>query len=83
MDAWDRKREQVNSLVRELQGKPADRRYGHYLSAESILNAYREGDLLYDEAVSELKEWAYEWVEKHPATEQVAAQRQQGSDKDE
>lgn len=58
MNIWEEKRQQVNKLVQELQKKPDHEKHGHYLNPGSILNAYREGDLLFDDAVHELDRWA-------------------------
>lgn len=62
---WDSKREQVNKLVEELQGKPNEFMLGHFEYPESILNAYREGDVSFGDAVQELQRWSYRFVEKN------------------
>ena len=62
---WDTKREQINKLIKELQSKPHEFILGHFEYPESILNAYREGDVLFDDAVQELQRWSYRFVEKN------------------
>lgn len=50
----DRKIEQINSLIAEVRAyKDAnpDSRCGYYLGYGSLLNAYREGDISFDDAV--------------------------------
>lgn len=59
---WDEKREQVNALILELQQKPDREKIGYPLVAGGILNAYREGDVTYDVAVSQLEEWAIKYA---------------------
>jgi len=65
--SWDQKRKQINRLLKELQRKPANEMLGHWRTPESILNAYREGDLLFPDALQELKEWAIEYAQKQGA----------------
>ena len=52
---WDKKTEQLNKLHVELQHKPAAEKKGYSLRPGGILNAYREGDLSFDEAIEELQ----------------------------
>lgn len=49
--------DQVNRAIEELQRKPVEYRAGFYLEPGSILNAYREGDVTFDEAKKRLHEW--------------------------
>jgi len=62
MSIWSEKREQVNALVLELQQKPEGEMMGYALNAAGILNAYREGDVLFDDAVAQLEEWAIKYA---------------------
>lgn len=55
MTNWDQKREQINRLHRELQKKPDSEKILHWCTPAGILNAYREGDLSFADAVQELK----------------------------
>jgi len=47
---WQQKREAINHLIRELQAKPAKYMMGYQISPGGILNAYREGDITFDDA---------------------------------
>jgi len=53
--AWEEKTEQLNKLHAELQQKPAAEKRGYGLHPGGILNAYREGDLNFDEAIKALQ----------------------------
>lgn len=52
---WEEKVEQLNKLHKELQQKPPSEKKGYSLHPGGILNAYREGDLSFDEAILELQ----------------------------
>jgi len=55
MADWEQKVEELNKLHRELQGKPQEEKKGFVLSVGGILNAYREGDLSFEDARNLLK----------------------------
>jgi len=48
----------VNELHGVLQEKPDDKKLPFQRSPGGILNAYREGDLSFDDAVMHLEDWA-------------------------
>lgn len=48
----------VNELHVLVQHKPRSERSGFQLSPGGILNAYREGDLTFKQAVKHLENWA-------------------------
>lgn len=54
---WDQMIKEVNFLIKRLQQKPDSEKAGHSPNPGSILNAYREGDLTFNEAVEELERW--------------------------
>ncbi len=54
---WSGLTEAVNTLHEKLQRKPKHLRIGHASNPSSILNAYREGDLTFKEAVKALENW--------------------------
>lgn len=54
---WDKIVTQANDLRKILNNKPALCKRGFVFSPPGILNAYREGDLSFDEAVQRLEEW--------------------------
>jgi len=47
----------VNVLMRVLKNKPTYLKIGYLLHPSGILNAYREGDLTFNQAVKELERW--------------------------
>ena len=47
----------VNTLVPKLRRKPRSLKIGYSASPGGILNAYREGDLTFKQAVKELERW--------------------------
>jgi hypothetical protein len=49
--------EQANATAKILRNKPQELKIGYTLCAGGILNAYREGDLNFEEAVVELEKW--------------------------
>ena len=55
---WPALTEQMNVLHAKLQKKPRKIRLGHICNPGGILNAYREGDLSFDQAVKAMKDWA-------------------------
>lgn len=52
---WEEKIEQLNKLHTEVQQKPDSEKKGYSLHPGGILNAYREGDLSFKEAILELQ----------------------------
>jgi len=52
---WEEKVEQLNKLHTELQQKPDSEKKGYSLHPGGILNAFREGDLSFREAILELQ----------------------------
>ena len=48
-------RNELNRLHTILEHAPKEKKYGYQLSVEGILNAYREGDIMFDRAVSLLE----------------------------
>ncbi len=55
---WEQVVSAANVIRKLLNGKPPDLRIQYRLEPGSILNAYREGDLSFDQAVNALKIWA-------------------------
>lgn len=55
---WDELVNQVNDLHGMLAEKPRQLRIGYQCSPGGILNAYREGDLTFNEAVKEIEQLA-------------------------
>lgn len=51
VEFWNSAVEAVNAIRHMLNSKPSRLRFGHHLSPGGILNAYREGDLSFIEAV--------------------------------
>lgn len=63
---WTNLVSEANKIRKELDGKPEELKIGYWLSPGSILNAYREGDLTFNEAVKELtKRTSQAPAEKH------------------
>jgi hypothetical protein len=56
-EAWEATAAEVMRLIILLQSKPAWLKVRRRWEPGSILSAYREGDLTFDEAVEELKKW--------------------------
>lgn len=54
--AFEEKTEQLNALHAELQRKPDDLKLGYTFSAGGILNAYREGDIVFGDAIVKINE---------------------------
>ncbi|TAL49269.1 hypothetical protein EPN83_01890 [Patescibacteria group bacterium] len=54
---WEKVVEQVNAGIKKLQRKPKSLKKGFTLHPGSILNAYREGDLTFRQAVRALDRW--------------------------
>mgnify|MGYP001565002216 CR=1 FL=1 len=54
---WDKMVSEVGDLIERLRQKPERLRLGYQQSPESILNAFREGDLDFRGAVLALKRW--------------------------
>jgi hypothetical protein len=52
---WEQKRQDLNKLHRELQNKPEEAKMGYQLSVGGILNAYREGDISFEDAYNLLE----------------------------
>lgn len=55
---WDALVTAVNELHSLVQRKPRNKRTAFQLSPGGILNAYREGDVTFKQAVRHLKGWA-------------------------
>lgn len=51
---WDRMINEVDALRRRLREKPQELRIGYSITPGGILNAYCEGDILFEQAVAEL-----------------------------
>ncbi len=45
----------LNEIFRELQSMPEDYKMGYYHSIPSVLNAYREGDISFEDATKLLE----------------------------
>ena len=54
---WDGIVNSVNILMVILKRKPKQFKSGYQGSPEGILNAYREGDVTFDQAVKEIESW--------------------------
>jgi len=52
---WDTLVDKLNEIHAKLKTKPDKYKVGYSLSFGGILNAYREGDLNFEEAIKELK----------------------------
>lgn len=52
---WEKKVEELNKLHQELQNKPDSEKKGYALHPGAILNAYREGDISFEEALDALQ----------------------------
>lgn len=52
---WENMVKEVGALIQRLQAKPVKLAYS--FTPGSILNAYREGDLSFNEAVERLEQW--------------------------
>lgn len=57
---WNVKRRQVGEMVKQLQSKPESERMGYAVCPGGFLNAYREGDLSFSDAVAAIEKWASE-----------------------
>lgn len=55
---WEQMRNQLNGLHKKLQQKPDSEKMGYAVCPGGILNAYREGDITFSNAVESLNEWA-------------------------
>lgn len=55
---WRQKAEKLNELHRELQGKPDAFKLGYIEDPGGILNAYREGDISFEDAVEAIDGWS-------------------------
>lgn len=55
---WARLVEKANRIRKNLDAKPKEIRLGTSLSPGSILNAYREGDMSFDEAVTAINRYS-------------------------
>lgn len=54
---WKALVEQANDISSLLRRKPQRHKIGYQCSPSGILNAYREGDLTFKQAVRELERW--------------------------
>jgi hypothetical protein len=52
---WEEKRSLINELHRQLQEKPDSEKQGYSLHPGGILNAYREADISFQEALDALQ----------------------------
>ena len=52
--------EQANAIRKQLDEKPASMKIGYIRVPGGILNAYREGDINFEEAKTALHKWAVE-----------------------
>lgn len=55
---WDALVVAVNILHALVQRKPRSKRIPFQLSPSGILNAYREGDVTFNQAVKHIERWA-------------------------
>ncbi len=55
MSRWQDLAEKLNKIHAELQGKPDSEKCGYRYSVPSILNAYREADISFEDACKLLK----------------------------
>lgn len=55
---WDALVVALNELHSVVQRKPRSKKIGFALNPGGILNAYREGDLTFNQAVKHLVRWA-------------------------
>lgn len=64
IDAWNTIVDHANQIRNALDYKPASMKKGYQRSPGGILNAYREGDLTFDEARTELIDLnqAQKWI---------------------
>jgi hypothetical protein len=56
---WIKLAELANALHEALELKPAILKAGHFIEPGSILNAYREGDATFEEALNDLDTWCW------------------------
>lgn len=61
---WEEKREELNKLHAELQQKPDSEKRGYSLCPGGILNAYREADISFNEAIDALQRCPIELSDK-------------------
>jgi len=54
---WKQKVGELNRLHKEVQQKPDSVKRGYISCPGGILNAYREGDINFEEAVKSLENW--------------------------
>lgn len=78
MADWGQKREELNKLHKELQQKPMEAMMGYSLSAGGILNAYREGDISFEDACNLLEMKSQKEVKKAWLTEKEAKELELG-----
>jgi hypothetical protein len=55
---WNSMRNELNELHQRLQEKPDSEKMGYAVCPGGILNAYREGDITFKQAVKAIEEWA-------------------------
>ncbi len=55
---WEQMRNQLNELHKKLQQKPDSEKMGYAVCPGGILNAYRECDITFQQAVRAIEEWA-------------------------
>ena len=69
---WDSIIAQVNRLRKELDNKPDIFKVEYQVNPGGILNAYREGDLTFKEAVEALENWKQSGYIKRPELELIS-----------
>jgi hypothetical protein len=55
---WNSMRNELNELHQRLQEKPDSEKMGYACCPGGILNAYREADITFKQAVKAIEEWA-------------------------
>lgn len=57
-EMWDSMRKELNELHERLKGKPDGEKMGYAGCPGGVLNAYREADITFEQAVKAIEEWA-------------------------
>jgi len=55
---WEQMRNELNELHQRLEQKPDSEKIGYACCPGGILNAYREADITFAQAVKAIEEWA-------------------------
>lgn len=85
MSNWNAMRREMNDLHKRISQKPDSEKMGFAVCPGGILNAYREGDVSFNDAVAALNEWNHQeakpqtWREVFKAIPQCP-QRQDATD---